>query len=185
MEEIRGVTWDFGSGQRLYPFQAAQYLHQADPPNGPPPFRDAKRLMEACAVMGGESGWYLTAWHLNVKRDSAGNILWDEQRRLLATSCDLGWIQRNAEFADTALLPEDVPAFVQALFDSPEFGYLDRPALAAQEAARLFTERGWQPWVAWLNKSYKRHLPMAGQAVANFLAVEYGLGQSFYVIRTR
>lgn len=184
MEQIRGVTWDFG-GTRLHPFQVAQYLYKADPDNGPPPFRDAKVLTVGCAVMYGESAGYLKAWHLNVLRDAAGNIVWDEDRRLTAKSCDLGWIQRNAEFPDVKLLPEDVPEFVQALFDSEQYGYLDRPALAANEAAALYVARKWQPWVAYGNGSYKKYLKTACLAVGNFLGVEFGQGNSLLEIRQR
>lgn len=187
MEEIRGVTYDF-TGERLFPFQAAQYLYQAASLKAGQqfyPFREAKTLMTACAVMGGESLWYLKAWHANVARNPDGTINRPQPGMLTIKSIDLGWIQRNADIEDVDILDEDVEPLVQELFSSGDYAYLDRPARAAEEAARLFIARGWQPWYAYSNGGWKRHLPNAGVAVANFLAVEFGLGQSYYQIRPR
>lgn len=187
MVEIRGVTWDLG-GTRLYPFQAAQYLYKAQGAKAGVssyPFRDAKRLMEACAIMGGESGWYVKAWHANVVRDDEGRIVRDALGKMTVKSVDLGWIQRNADVTDAALADNEVAPFVENLFDSNTYGYLDRPALAATEAANLYLARGWQPWYAYSNGGWRTHLPTAGLAVGNFLAVEYMNKQSFYTIRTR
>jgi len=187
VDEIRGVTWDL-AGERLMPFQAAQYLYKAEAKINDVvsrPFRDAKTLMTGCAVMGGESAWYTKAWHANVARNADGMILRPQPGFLTVKSIDLGWIQRNAELEDTDIADDAVKDLVAELFDDAAYGYLDRPGLAANEAARLYTQRGWQPWYAYANGGWKRHLPMAGQAVANFLAVEFGLGQSFYTIRSR
>jgi hypothetical protein len=191
-EEIRGVTWDFGDKPALYPFQAAQYLYNArvevNTTSGPQalfPFRDAKVLCKACAVMGGESGWYTGAWHANVRRNTDGTIARPQPGYLTVNSVDLGWIQRNADIDNVEIADGDVKTLVEGLFNDPTYGYLDRPALAANEAARLFVARQWKPWYAEANGGWKKHLPMAGKAVANFLAVEFGLGQSFYTIRTR
>jgi hypothetical protein len=185
VEEIRGVTWDL-AGERLYPFQAAQYLYNASTTkNGViiHPFREAKVLTVACATMGGESDWRLRSWHANVLREEDGSIKRDSQGRITIKSIDLGWIQRNADIADLPYRDTEIAPLVQSLFDSEQFGYLDRPALAANEAARLYVDRGWQPWVAYSNGGWRRHLPNAGLAVANFIAVEFMNKQSFYAIR--
>lgn len=181
------MTWDL-AGERLYPFQAAQYLYNAKTVKGAAtihPFREAKTLTIGCAVMGGESDWRLRSWHANVARNEDGTIKRDAQGRITVKSIDLGWIQRNADVADLPYPDEEIEPLVLGLFDSEQFGYLDRPALAADEAARLYVERGWQPWVAYGNGGYRRHLPNAGLAVANFLAVEFLNRQSFYTIRQK
>ncbi len=186
--EIRGVTWDFGDEAPMWPSVALRYLYNAKVMRNSVavyPFRDAKMLAVAGAVMGGESAWYPKAWHANVVKDADGQIVYDAQGRITVKSIDLGWIQRNADLADTAYQPEEIAPLVVSLFESEQYGYLDRPGLAANEAARLYVERGWQPWYAYSNKGYLRHLPKSILGAANFLAIEFGLGQSYYMIRPR
>lgn len=187
MEEIRSVTYDFG-GARLYPFQAAQYLYKATGTKDGKvltPFRDVKVLTTACAVMGGESLWYLRAWHANVKRNDDGSIYRPQPGMLVVKSVDLGWIQRNADIEDTEMQDADVSKLVEQLFSDSQYQDLDRPAKAANIAAQLYLDRGWGPWYAFSNGGYKRHLPQAGLAVANLIAVEFGLGQSYYIINPK
>jgi hypothetical protein len=175
-EEIRGVTWD-ATGAQLTPFQAAQRLYRAG-------FEDAVELATIAAVIRAESGWYLKAWHHNVQRDGAGGIDRDPEGRLVVTSTDLGFIQRNVEHTPWKhVADDDSQAFVDELFAAhPDLARADKSAAVARQ---LFEARGFQPWYAYSNGSYERHLGRAVLAVGNFLAVELGLGQSYLEVRGR
>jgi hypothetical protein len=161
LEEIRDITWGF-AGAQLYPWQAAQRLYKAG-------FVDAKLLAVAWAVMEAESGGYLKAFHHNVRRNPDGTIL-RNGNQMTVVSTDLGFIQRNVFHSGGRQIEISAAAsaaFLEALFD-------DNPELAdgqasAEIAHDLFVDRGWQPWVAHRNLSYKRSLPRGGEAVGNYL----------------
>lgn len=163
-QEIRGVTWDL-VGQRLQPWQAAQRLFKAG-------FTDARQLTVMWAVLEAESARYLKAWHHNVSRDRNGNILKDNNGNMTVLSTDLGFIQRNVQHAPTktlAMTNQDAQAFVDELFAAhDELSWGDQSAAIAKD---LFDERGFQPWFAHTNGSYRKFLPQAIVAVGNFLGV--------------
>lgn len=169
-EEIRGVTWELG-GWRLYPRQKAQYAYAGG-------FKDLEHLYTAIATFDGESGGYLKAWHINVARNPDGTILRDEQGRFLAKSVDLGWIQKNIDLGGKLLHDSESAAFVEEVFTKghPE---LARPLYSATVAYEMFLRRGWDPWYAYLNGGYKRHLGNAALAVGNHIAFKEGYGGGY------
>jgi len=165
-EEIKGVTYNF-YGEQLEPWQAAQRLYNAG-------FKETKLLAIMWAVMEGESGGYLKAWHHNVLRDEAGNIARDTEGKFTVNSTDLGFIQKNVVHnPPKKLLDSESQVFVDRLFD-------DNPRLAnGQESANIawamYKERGFSPWYAYTNGSFERSLPRACVAVGNFLGNAFGL----------
>jgi hypothetical protein len=158
--EIRGVTYDFG-GERLDPWQAVQRLYRAG-------LADAKVLAIGYAVMMGESGCYLKAWHHNLVRDDGGGIVRDVDGRFTVKSTDLGFIQKNiVHNPQVKLLDSESPHFVDTLFEEhPELARGDESAVIAKA---MYDSRGWSPWYAYVNGSYKRSLAPACVAVGNFL----------------
>jgi hypothetical protein len=169
-EEIRGVTWDLG-GWRLYPRQKAQYAYGGG-------FADVKLLQDAIATFDGESGGYLKAWHYNVRRNDDGTIFRDDEGRFIAKSVDLGWIQKNILLMNKALHDEEAADFVEEIFTQghPE---LARPLFSATIAYEMYLVRGWEPWYAYTNGGYKRHLGKSCLAIGNWLAFEDGLGAGY------
>lgn len=167
-EEIRGVTWDL-DGAELLPWLAAQRLYKAG-------FEDAKLLTTMWAVIEGESGGYLKAWHHNVKRNDDGSIFRNEAGNMLIKSTDLGFIQKNVVHAspvEVATTGGEAKDFVDTLFKIyPE---LARGDDSAKIAYQMYKQRGFQPWYAYTNGSYKKHLDQAVLAVGNYLALANGL----------
>lgn len=164
IEEIKGVTYDF-QGARLNSWQAAQRLYKAG-------FVDAKLCAIGYAVMMGESGRYLKAWHNNVVRNEDGTIQLDGEGKMIVKSTDLGFIQRNVVHNPQKVIPVD-PIDAQTLIDSL---FEQNPDLAdgqksSEIAWELFQARGWQPWYAHTNGSYKKGLPSAAVAIGRFLAM--------------
>lgn len=162
VEEHRGITYDF-TGERLEPWQAVQRLYRAG-------FVDAKELAIGYAVMMGESGRYLRAWHHNVVRHEDGSIKLTQDGLMTVKSTDLGFIQRNVPHNPQVLLPvegDQSRLFVEDLFGA--FPQLARGDESAKLAFSLYKQRGWTPWYAHTNGSYKRSLPQACVAVGNFL----------------
>lgn len=167
-EEIRGITWDL-DGEQLDPWLAAQRLYNAG-------FKDAQELCVMWAVLEAESGGYLKAWHHNVTRNEDGTIKRFDGDLMEVKSTDLGFIQKNIVHNPKPLLPiegDQSKLFVADLFDA--FPDLARGDLSAKIARQLFLQRGFQPWYAHTNKTYKRSMPRACVAVANFLALKNGL----------
>jgi DNA-binding transcriptional regulator of glucitol operon len=159
-EEIQHVTFDF-AGERLDAWQAVQRLYLAG-------FTDAKVLAIGYAVMMGESGRYLKAWHHNVVRNEDGTIKRDADGRFRVKSTDLGFIQKNVVHnPQPSLLDSESPAFVDVLFE--EHPELARGDESARIAWVLYLARGWQPWYAYTKGSYKRSLPGGCVAVGQFL----------------
>lgn len=165
-EYIENVTHGF-SGPRLHGWQLAQRGYLAG-------FTDAKLLAVFIAVMRAESGGYLRAFHHNATRDDAGKIVRttaeDGTELMQVRSTDLGLIQRNVVHPEPRLIAMNeraVADFVHELFER-------HPKLAnGQESANiawgLYEARGWQPWYAHSNGSYKKGLPSSCTAIANFL----------------
>jgi hypothetical protein len=172
-EEIRGVTWDLG-GWRLYPRQKAQYAYAGG-------FTNVKLQQEALATFDGESGGYLKAWHINVRRNEDGTIFREDDGRLTAKSVDLGWIQKNIDLGNKLLADSEAADFIEEVFTQghPE---LARPLFSATLAYRMYLERGWDPWYAYSNGGYKRHLGSAALGIGNWLAFEDGLGAGYLKI---
>jgi hypothetical protein len=167
-EEIRGVTWDF-DGEQLDPWLAAQRLYKAG-------FKDAQELCVMWAVLESESGGYLKAWHHNVTRNEDGTIKLFDDYLMEVKSTDLGFIQKNVVHNPRPLLPvegDQSQLFVDDLFVA--FPALARGDESAVIARQLFVQRGFQPWYAHTNGSYKKSMPRACAAVANFLALKNGL----------
>jgi hypothetical protein len=167
---VRGVIWDF-VGPRLEPWQATQRLYNAG-------FKDAKTLATIWAVMEAESARYLRAFHHNVVRDGDGEIVRDSEGRFHVKSTDLGFIQRNVVHLPVVrLLDEESRPFVERLFEKyPDLARGDR---SAELAFHLYQDRGYDPWVAYRNGSYKKHAGSASVAVGNFLSNYFGLGKTY------
>jgi len=162
IEEIRNITWGL-NGAQLSPWQAAQRLYKAG-------FKDVKLLAIAWAVMEAESGGYLKAFHHNVKRDENGLILRDADGKMIVLSTDLGFIQKNIVHPpNTKILVQETASqeFVEQLFKTNSD--LADGQKSANIAWAFYKLRGWQPWYAYSNESYKRSLPRGCEAVANFL----------------
>jgi len=175
-EEIKGITWDL-DGAELMPWLAAQRLYKAG-------FKDAKLLTTMWAVLEGESGGYLKAWHHNVSRNDDGSIkIINEMMEVKST--DLGFIQKNIVHTPKVLLPivgDDSKNFVKVLFEVyPELARGDR---SAEIAYKLYQDRGFQPWYAYTNGGYEKHLGKAVLAVGNYLALANGLRPMPYVKAT-
>lgn len=175
-EEIRGITWDL-DGEELSPWLAAQRLYKAG-------FKDAKLLCTMWAVIESESGGYLKAWHHNVERNPDGTILINQDGLMEIKSTDLGFIQKNIVHNPHKFLPvegEQSKLFVADLFES--FPDLARGDKSATIAYQMYLLRGFQPWYAYSNGSYKKSLGRATVAVANYLALANGLRPIPYVER--
>lgn len=174
-EEIRGITWDL-DGEQLKPWLAAQRLYKAG-------FKDANLLATMWAVIEAESGGYLKAWHHNVERNLDGTILVIDGL-MTVKSTDLGFIQKNIVHDPRQILPVEgnqSKLFVEDLFVAyPELARADS---SAEIAFELYTRRGFQPWYAHGNGSYKKSMGRACAAVANFLALKNGLRPIPYVKR--
>lgn len=176
IEEIKGITWDL-DGEQLHPWLAAQRLYKAG-------FKDADLLATMWATIESESGGYLMAWHHNVVRNSDGSIKKTDDGLMEVLSTDLGFIQKNVVHEPNIILPvtgEQSQLFVNDLF-------LANPQLAnGQESANIafnmYKQRGFQPWYAYTNGHYKKNLGRATVAVANYLALKYGLRPMPYVRR--
>lgn len=166
VEEIYGITYKF-DGERLDPVQSVQRLYLAG-------FKELKLLGIGYAVMMGESGRYLKAWHANVRRLPDGTISRREDAGtsyMRVSSVDLGYCQFNVPTFDeeVEMHPEATAEFVAGLFDNhPEYadGFL-----SCEEAWSFYQRRGWSPWYAYVNKSYKRGLPSSGPALCNYFGM--------------
>jgi hypothetical protein len=175
MEHLEGVNYGF-YGARLDTVQRMQRLYNTkDNTWG---FKDAMLLTLAYAVMMGESGGYLKAYHHNVERDVAGNIVRhdvDGKECMKVKSTDLGFIQKNTPHSPARLVEmteEASLAFVDELF-------VANPALcngyeSCKIAWNLYKSRGnFSAWYAYINGGYKRSLPLACVAVGKFAANKY------------
>lgn len=183
-EFIENISYGF-YGPRLDQVQRMQRLYGGG-------FKDASLMVVAYAVMMGESGGYLKAFHHNVERNpdetiKRYNINGEDHMKVIST--DLGFIQKNTLHSPAALVlmtEDESLAFVDGLFeDHPELanGY-DSCAVAWQMyntvvggKKRLFT-----PWFAYLNKSYVKSLPNASVALGKWAANKY-LNEPDYVIK--
>jgi hypothetical protein len=158
MEEIRHVTWDL-DGEELSHVQSIQRIVNAGFP-----IKEGVALT-MFAIVEGESGEYLKAWHANVERDDEDNIVRyyddgaggytltaptpDSPPHMKVKSVDLGFMQFNKNITDTIvpMTPEYMGAFVEAMFAAdPDLARGDK---SAQRAFALYKERGFQPWFAY------------------------------------
>jgi len=166
IEEIRGVTWDLW-GPELKPWLACQRLYNAG-------FKDANLLATMWAVLEAESGGYLKAWHHNVTRNEDGSIFRDAQGFFEIKSTDLGFIQKNVVHSPKIQMSDiESKAFVLDLFEAyPDLARADKSAAIAYD---MYKQRGFQPWYAYSNDSYKKSMGRACAAVGNFIALKNGL----------
>ena len=159
-----GIIYKF-QGTKLSPQQAIDRLYRAG-------FKDVRELCVAYAVMMGESGCYLEAWHNNVLMNDDGSIKLDSNGLMTITSTDLGFIQRNVRPASPVKIAPTVEAvqpYVDGLFSAhPE---LARADISAKIARDLYIQRDstFNAWYAFLNGSYKKSLPTATEAVKKYL----------------
>jgi hypothetical protein len=164
VEELRGITWGL-DGAELAPWQAAQRLYKAG-------FIVAKELAIFWSVIEAESGGYLKAWHHNVTRNADGSIFKTADGLMEVRSTDLGLIQKNVVHSPRVQLSvsgTESQAFVNDLFAAnPELARGDESAEIARE---MFEQRGYQPWYAFSNGSYKRSLDRGCLAVGNYLGM--------------
>jgi len=154
-------------GDQLVPPQAANRLYYGG-------FKDSKILTLMWAITYGESAHFLRSWHHNVQRTQDGEILRDENNKIVILSTDLGFVQRNV-IHDPWVHKADVECkdYANELFaEYPEYS---NGQASANEAHTLFLQRGFEPWYAYVNGGYRQHRKNAALAVANFLAVEFGL----------
>lgn len=163
-EEIRGVTWGL-DGDQFKDWQAAGRLYSAG-------FKDAQILGKMLAIIAGESGWFLKAWHHNVARDDAGAILRDSEGKFTVLSTDLGFIQKNIPHnPHVKLADSESQGFVDNLFlHYPELARGDSSSLIAWN---MYQNRGFQPWYAYSNGGYLKHLDKACLAVGNYLGLMF------------
>lgn len=167
-EEIRGVTWDLW-GEELTHEQTIQRILV-----GGFPIQGGVALTMFCIVEG-ESGEYQRAWHINVKRDSDGNIFRvtiDGKECMIPLSIDLGFIQYNVPIEAGTYLemtPDAVEAFVESKFD--EHPELADPFQSAVLAYELYKRRGFSPWYAYKpgTLKWRRTKKYGAKAFANWL----------------
>lgn len=184
MEYIEDVSYGF-YGQRLDTVQRMQRLYNTkDNTWG---FKDGMLLTLAYAVMMGESGGYLKAFHHNVERDEAGNIVRfdvDGKVCMKVKSTDLGFIQKNTPHSPAVFVEmtkEKSLEFVDILFE-------ENPALSngyesCKIAWNLYKSRlNFTHWYAYINGGYKRSLPLACVALGKLAANKY-LNDPDYVQR--
>ena len=164
MDPWYGIIYSF-DGARLSPQQAVDRLYKAG-------FTDVQTLCVGYAVMMGESGCYLKAWHNNVERNDDGTIALDADGKMTVRSTDLGFIQRNVRHKTPVKLeptPEAVRPFIDSLFAAhPELARADE---SAKIAKALYDAAGgrWTPWYAYLGGNYRRSLPSACGAIRHYL----------------
>lgn len=176
MEEIRDVTYGLW-GSELPEHSAIQRLVKAGFPIWVPSHLDIAEphspLLDMFAIIEGESGSYLRAWHMNVLRDPpiTGDIVRDSEGRMTVRSIDLGFIQRNVDMADEKLpmTEEASKAFVDAKF--VQYPQLARADLASMVAFDLWQDRGFKPWYAYKpgTDGFRLKKRRAAKAIGNYL----------------
>jgi hypothetical protein len=195
-EEIQHVSWDF-YGDRLDQVQRCQRLFNVKGNDWG--FKDAFILALAYAIMMGESGGYLKAYHHNVERnddrtiaryyftgtsyvtDQSQSVDGFEYMKVLST--DWGFIQRNVVNSPAVFLRMDATIVKKYVDDF----YLLHPELAdgykSSNIAWNMSKKGtdFTPWFAYDNGGYKKSLGNACVAVGKFLANKY-LNDPDYVI---
>ena len=163
-EEIRDVTFGLW-GAELAEWQAIQRLVNAG-------FLHPKVLTIMFAIIEGESGSYLKAWHANVKRDAEGKIfrkVEDGASYMQIQSVDLGFIQRNVNVTDewVEIHPEAMRDYIENLFSL--YPNLALASESSEIAFDLYSERGFQPWYAYrpLEHQFVLKKRRAARAIAN------------------
>ena len=175
--EIRNVTFGLW-GSELPEHAAIQRLARAGFPIWSPGHLDTEAphspLLEMFAIIEGESGSYLKAWHANVLRDPpfTGDIVLNSEGQMTVRSIDMGFIQLNVNVAPDLLIApteEAMKAFVEARFAArPE---LTRADLSAHIAHDLWLDRGFGPWFAYKpgTANYKLKKRRGAKGIANWL----------------
>jgi hypothetical protein len=176
VEEIRNVTFGLW-GSELPPHAAIQRLAKAGFPIWVPSHLELDHphspLQEMFAIIEGESGGYLKAWHANLARDADGAIAYDATGRMTIKSIDLGFIQRNIVLSPQIKMEPvygPMEAFVTSQFAA--YPHLARADLAAASAFDLWQDRGFKPWYAYRpgTDAYRVKKFIAAQALGNWLA---------------
>lgn len=164
MEEIRDVTYGLW-GYKLPNWQSATYLVRAG-------FHDPRVLLNMFAIIMGESGSYLNAWHANVRRTPEDNILYDIYGNMTVKSIDLGYIQKNVEISPDFVVQPTAAAMKPLV----EAKFAEFPGLAdAQESAYiaydLYLARGFAPWYAYKpgTPEWQLKKKSGAKAIADFL----------------
>jgi hypothetical protein len=137
-------------------------------------FTEVKLLAIMWAIIESESGGYLKAWHNNVMRNEDGTI-YLEDGKMIIQSTDLGFIQKNVVHNPPVKLEptaEKIQPFIDSLFEAnPDLARGDK---SAEIAYQLYKSRGFQPWYAYSNGSYKRNISRGCLAVGNMLGLILG-----------
>jgi hypothetical protein len=106
---------------------------------------DVVNLMKMLATAYAEAELYTEAYHVN----DDGTTDW-------------GYLQLN----DGGLTGQALADFKAMAFD---------PVRATAHARKLFSPRGFQPWVAYNTGAWKKYIPQASLGVCNFLREKYGV----------
>lgn len=183
-EYIQNVSYGF-YGPRLDPVQRMQRLYGGG-------FKDAALLVVSYAVMMGESGGYLKAFHHNTERNEDETIkryIVDGKECMKVFSTDLGFIQKNTPHSPAKLIEmteEASLAFVDELFVKyPELsnGY-DSCKVAWQMYNTVVggKKREFAPWYAYVNKTYVKSLDHASVSLGKWAANKF-INNPEYVIK--
>lgn len=166
MEEIRNVTYGLW-GEELPIWMAIQRLVKAG-------FHDPRVLLNMFAIIEGESGSYLRAWHANIKRTPSPElkIIYDPEGKMTVKSIDLGFIQRNVVLNPQVVIePTEVAMkeFVNRMFE--ENPKLARADTSAEIAYDLYLDRGFAPWFAYKpgEESFRLKKRRGAKAIGNYL----------------
>jgi hypothetical protein len=178
VEEIRNVTYGLW-GSELPEHSAIQRLAKAGFPIWVPSHREIVQphspLQIMFAIIEGESGGYLKAWHANVLRDPpfTGDIVRTTDQKMTIRSIDLGFIQRNVDMTDfkVEMTEEAMKAVVDDLFEV-KYPQLARADLSAAIAFDLWQDRGFKPWYAYQPGTPRFRVKMfrAAMALGNWLS---------------
>lgn len=168
VEEIPGITFAF-EGEELPEWMAIQRLYRGG-------FTDPRILLVMFAIIEGESGSFLQAWHMNVERNPEGGIvrygIENELQHMRVKSIDLGFCQFNVVVPPNTFLEmtqEEVSLFVADKFE--ENPRLIQADTSSEDAFEMHSRRGFTPWMAYKpgTPEFKLKKRRACKALANWL----------------
>lgn len=167
VEEIPGITFAF-EGEELPEWMAIQRLYRGG-------FTDPRILLVMFAIIEGESGSFLQAWHMNVNRQLDGTIIRyvePDGDYMGVKSIDLGFAQFNVVVASNTyvkMTQEEVSLFVADKFE--ENPRLIQADTSSEDAFELHSRRGFTPWVAYQpgTAAFKLKKRRAVKALGNWL----------------
>lgn len=108
-------------------------------------WHDAVKLSEMVATGHAESGLWTEAYHVN----NNGTTDW-------------GFLQLN----DGGKTGTELENFKAMAFD---------PAKASAYARKLYSVRGFQPWVAYTTGAYKQYMPQATRGIMNMVRIMFNI----------